>query len=406
MLATGFLVLGLVSTSRSLGYALRGADIDRAAALSPGDARLTALRALKLAQPASSAAVRTRAEGLARMSLRRDPTAVPAVNALAVLALLDGRERQGRSLFGYAMRLSRRDLPSQLWAIEDAVARNDVRGALHHYDIALRASGRAADLLFPVLAQAIAEQPVRSALVDTMAARPLWSEAFISHAADKGPDFIAAAGLFTEVGRRGVVVPPYARTALIGRLLERGRYGAAWAYYAAVTPGADRLRSRDGGFGALPVSPTAFDWNTVADAGVSASIQAGDGGGLLAFSAAPSVGGPLARQLQVLPPGRYTLSGRSADIDQARGSWPYWSLTCLGGAEIGTVEVPASTIDGGRFRGELTVPADCPAQWLTLVARASDGTQGLQGVIRGVRLRPVGEPSPSPRRAIVDAADA
>ena len=388
-LAAGFAALGVVATGHTLGYALRNADSRRALAINPADARLLGVRALALAQPSASAADLAEARRLARSALQRDATAVTAVDALAFLTLFQGHEHQGRTLFGYATHLSRRDLRSQVWAIEDAVGHGNVRGALLHYDIALRTSSEGPELLFPVLAAAIADPAIRAALVDRLAGRPLWSEAFVSHLADEGPDFVAAAALLADLRRRKIVTPDYVRTSLIGRLVERGTYDAAWRYYASATPGVDRRRSRDHRFAATLANPTAFDWTPLGDAGVSASLQRGDTGGVLAFNAAPSIGGPLVRQLQVLPAGRYMLVGRSADIDQPRGSWPYWSLACADGREIGRVEAPASALNGGRFAGTLVVPANCPAQWLTLNARPSDNPQGLGGAIQDAELRPL-----------------
>ena len=392
-LAAGVVAFGMTGARHTLGYALRGADPARALALSPADARLQALQALALTQsalplPAAHAADRAEAARLARRALRRDPTAVAAVDALALLAAMEGHERQSRALFGYAMRLSRRSLPSQLWAIEDAVARGDIGSALIHYDIALRTSGQAPDLLFPVLAQAIADPAVRAALVTRMAARAPWGEAFMAHAADKGPDFAATAALLGALARRGMAPPPYVRASLIGRLVERGQYDAAWRYYASGAPGAVRQTSRDRLFAAAHTHPAAFDWTPLSSPGVSASLGSEGVRGALSFTAAPSTGGPLARQLQVLPAGRYTLAGRSAGIDQPPGSQPYWSLTCPDGREAGRVEVSASNRNGGRFAGQLMVPAGCPAQWLTLQARPSDNPQGLQGEIRDAQLRP------------------
>lgn len=379
---------GGLGAAQSLGFRLHAARPAQALNVNRWDARAMGGQALLLAQPGRSAADRQEAGRLAKAALRRDPTVVPAVNALAFLAVQRGQGAQARSLFGYAMALSRRDLQSQLWAIEDAVARGNVTQALVHYDTALRTSGRAADLLFPVLSQAITVAPVRSALIARMAERPLWSEAFISHAADRGPDFPAVALLFTGLQQQGVTPPPYARAALIGRLVEQSRIDDAWRFYATTDRGAQRARSRDPRFTVAPSDPTAFDWTTIGDGGVAASIQGSGGQGALVFSAPPSVGGALVRQMQVLPPGRYRLDGRSVGIDQPQASLPYWSLTCIDGRELGRVEMPASGSSGGRFTGILTVPTGCPVQWLTLVARPSEATTGLSGTVEQVQLHP------------------
>ena len=62
------------------------------------------------------------------------------VEAWRTLAIISTRPGQGEALFHFASSLSRRDVPTQLWLIEDAVRKNDIPGALSHYDAALRSS--------------------------------------------------------------------------------------------------------------------------------------------------------------------------------------------------------------------------------------------------------------------------
>ncbi|MDT9096849.1 hypothetical protein RSW32_26335, partial [Escherichia coli] len=76
-------------------------------------------------------------------------------------AQLHGDVGAARRLFAYGQRLSRRDNSTQLWAIEDAVARNDIPDVLRHYDVALRTSPNLADILYPVLASASADPAIR-----------------------------------------------------------------------------------------------------------------------------------------------------------------------------------------------------------------------------------------------------
>lgn len=357
------------------------------------------MAAQQLLQSSASGRDRQKAAQLAKSALARDPAAIPAVDTLALLAGLQGQAGAARALFGYAVILSRRDLSSQLWSVEDAVAHQDVNGALLHYDIALRASNRAPDILFPVLSQALAGAPIRSALATRLNERPLWSEAFLAYTADKGPDFRATAQLFLDLRRRGVVPLDYVEASLINRLIGGGASDEAWTYYAATHTGADRRHSRDTQFTASPVHPTAFDWNIVDDPSISASIQRDGNTGELFFSAGPTVGGAVARQMQALPPGRYILDGRSVGVDQAQGQLPYWSLSCVNGQEIGRVEVSSSQRDGGRFTGIFEVPVNCSMQWLNLNIRATDNAQGLQGTVRSVSIRPIGGPPFSRNRA-------
>jgi hypothetical protein len=287
----------------------------------------------------------------------------------------------------YALRLSRRDLPAQLWAIEDAVGRGDVTAALANYDIALRTSRKAPELLFPVLSAAISNPEVRREAAGTLAARPIWAPAFVFYVAEGGPDPVATARLFRDLARVNYPVPGHEQAAVINALAVRNLTGEAWSYYASTHLGADRSRSRDPRFTADARNPSIFDWTPVDGDSASASIQPGRTGGSVDFTAPAAVGGMVLKQTQVLPPGRYRLIGGSSDIRQEADARPYWTLTCPDGRELGRVDVPSSTATG-TFSGMFTVPADCLVQQLALVLRPSDAVGGTSGRINRAALVP------------------
>jgi hypothetical protein len=383
-------IIGWKAVTHSLATVLRTRNPELAHALAPGDARIAATLAAKLVLDQSDPARQAEATRLAREALRRDPTAVQAVTTLAFQADMRGDKEAARRLFAYSQMLSRRDLPTQIWAIEDAVARNDVAGALRHYDIALRTTPAAQDLLFPVLAKAIADSAIRVELARTLLLKPLWGASFVEYVAANGPEPQATAALFRNLRRTGFSVSASGQTALIAALIAKGRYDDAWAYYASVHPDSDRRRSRDPHFTGDAENPSVFDWVPMNDAGISTTIQRGEQGGVVDFSVPSSIGGPLLRQMQLLPAGRYVLSGRSAGINQPEASRPYWMLACLDGRELGRIILPNSGEGQARFAGQFTVPAACPEQYLSLVARPSDEVSGVSGQIEEAILRPAG----------------
>lgn len=380
--------LGYVSVAHSLAYRMRGNAPALAHALAPWDGRITALLSEQLSAPDATPADRRRADELARLALRQDPTAVAAVATLGINAQVRGDTATARRIFAYSEKLSRRDLRTQLWANEDAVARGDIRGALRNYDMALRTSRIAPDLLFPVLSKAIDDDEIRTELVRTLAARPAWSDSFTSYVAGNGPDTRAVARLFEALQRQKIALPAGAAPALVGRLLAEGHVDDAWRFYAALTPGTDRRVARDPDFTANLAAPTPFDWTPITDSGVSATLQRGERGGIFDFAVPSNLGGPILRQTQLLPPGSYAIEGRSIGIEQADNALPYWTLTCPDGRELGRVVVPNSAQASGRFAGRFTVPAGCPVQQLVLVARPSEQLSGLTGQIDDIRLRP------------------
>lgn len=381
-------LLGYAALTNTLAQVLRTKAPERAHALAPYDGRLTAHYAAKMSGPRVSPAQRAQADRLAREALSQDPTAVAAAVTLGLNAQLRGDAEAARRHFNYSNKLSRRDLTTRLWMVEDAVARDDVAGAVRNYDIALRTSRSAPVLLYPILASAISDPAIRAEVARTLTAQPPWGRWFIDFAGSEGPVPLASARLFQDLRRSGVPVPDSAQAALIGKLVEGKNYAAAWQYYASVRPRADRRVSRDARFTARLETPSSFDWRPLGnDSGLSAEMQQSQNGGTFYFRAPASVGGPLLEQLQLLPPGNYLLEGRSLDIEQADAARPYWILTCVDGRELGRVDVPNSTESGGRFRGYYTVPAGCPAQYLRFTARPSRAVDGLSGQIDQVLLR-------------------
>jgi tetratricopeptide (TPR) repeat protein len=382
------LVLGYFVVTRSLAQVLRTKVPEQAYRLAPYDGRITAYLSAKMSGPGSTAEERAESDRLARLALRQDPTAVAAVATLGINAQLRGDTEAARRYFEYSDKLSRRDLRTRLWFIEDAVAREDIPEALRHYDIALRTSRGAPDLLYPVLGAAISDATIRSELAKTLAAKPSWTESFVGYAAVNG-DTVSVARLFQDLRRANVIISDPAQASVIGRLVTEENYTAAWSYYASVRPNTDRRRSRDTSFAVNLTAPSPFDWAPLGgDAGISTVIQSGNQDGIFDFSAPATVGGPLLQQLQLLPTGDYVIEGRTIDLDQADAARPYWVLICTNGRELGRVEVPNSSENGGVFRGRFTVNAGCPAQYLRLVARPSNAIGGLSGQIDEVQLRP------------------
>lgn len=390
LLALTATAFGYVSVASTTGYIYRSSASESAYRLAPWDGRITAALASRLSGIDGEAVDLPRTRQLARKALRQDPTAIGAVTALGLVDEQSRRRVAAARLFEYSNALSRRDLPTQLWKIETAVSRGDIAGALRHYDIALRTSRHAPDLLFPVLVSAVADPAIRVALVRTFRGQPAWGPLFVEYAASNGSDPHVTSLLFQDLQRGGIRIAPVAQTVLIDTLASRGAFDDAWLYYRAVRPNSDRRRSRDPRFGADLSIPTVFDWRIADDNAINASIQRGDDGGLVDFSAPPGVGGKVVQQLQLLPVGRYRLSGQAANLAALGSDSPYWVVTCQDGRELGRIDVPGT----GGFSGAVDVPAGCTAQTLTLVLRPSDASGGTTGQIERLEIVPEGQGTP------------
>ncbi|MBC9030960.1 hypothetical protein IAG41_01000 [Sphingomonas sp. JC676] len=375
-------VLGYYCVTFSLAQVLAKANPALAHRLAPYDGRITAAYAATFAGPEASAVDRARADQLARLALRQDPTAVIAVSSLGLNTQVRGNTASARRLFAYAQKLSRRDLRTQLWSVEDSVAQGDIPAALRWYDVTLRTSPEMGELLFPVLASASEDPAIRTELIRTLARKPQWGEHFLNFVPGNAPDPRTTAAFFLSLHRAGVAVPERSRASTVDALVAKGYYDEAWAYYASIRPGTDRQRSRDPRFTASLAVPTLLDWVAMDDGGVTASIQ----DGMFDFAAPSGVGGTMLRQAQLLAPGTYRLSGHSDGIDQTQAARPYWALTCKDQQPLARFALPNSSEAGGNFSTTFNVPSGCPLQTLTLVAQPSDAVSGLSGRIDRVEL--------------------
>lgn len=387
LLAVVAACLAYVSVGHTFAYSLRRTAVERAHGLAGSDGRITALLSQKMLAEQGVAAG-PEAAILARTALRSDATAVAAVSTLGLDAQAHGRTQEARKWFTYASALSRRDFQTQLWLIEDAVSRGDVGGALHHYDVALRTSASAPDILYPVLISAIENLDVRKGMARILAARPVWASSFLLYTSGNAPDLRAMADLFHDVSRRGGAISSEAQAYAVDRLVKQRDLEMAWHYYAGLRGVKDRNRSRDQHFTADLPFPSTMDWNPASGGEIVVSLQRGDGHGVVDFSGPPNIGGVLLRQTQLLAPGSYVLEGHSANVDLPEGAAPYWTLICDNGRELGRVAVPNSGQNHGNFVGRFTVPAGCPVQSLALVATPVNNQTGLSGQIDAVALRP------------------
>lgn len=382
-LAAAALAIGYVSTTETFGYALMRADPERAYALSSGDGRIAGVLAQQIASTNdASTADRHRADALARGALATEPLAVTAMTALGLNAQVAGNTAVARRIFVHSDTVSRRELGPRLWLIEDAVARGDIPGALRHYDIALRTEKNARELLFPILSNAVSDPTIADALVDTMAAKPAWTTSFILNLPTSGAAPQTTASLFRRLMRRGVPIPPEAQAGAVNALFAGGAFDQAWAFYKNIHPDAVRTASRNANFRVQPEAASPFDWNTASDSsGMAASILNSAEGGILDFSSPATVGGAIAEQAQVLPPGHYRLVGAARELSGNTASAPYWQLVCIDGQELGRVPMIVEADGKGTFDGDLEVPSTCRAQVLRLVIRPVSDTGGVTGQI-------------------------
>lgn len=388
--------LALIWLTLRVGMAAYLVETEAARAFSwaPGDARVLAARAgkelLSGAQPAAHA--------LAAEAIRRDATVVPAARTLGLLAGLRGDEAGAARLMRYAEGLSRRDLPTQLWLSQEAVEREDVRGALRHYGIALKTWGASQSIIFPVLVAATGDDRLVEPIADLVAHADTWSNNFLILAMREGPSAENLVALSEALARRQASLTDNQRAVLLNHLIKEEKFTLARSVYNAAQPrgAASRMGVVDGRFEQVPRFPP-FDWSLADQPDLHADrVRAENGdGNMLSFAGENGMGGVVAKQLLTLSPGRYRFSVKAGNISSASPlARPRWQMRCAatGGTVFFDLLFPVADNRGQRFTADLHIPdGGCTAQWLSLLTPGDSDLESREPAwVDDVAIVPIG----------------
>lgn len=377
------LLIGALAIRHSIGLALAAKNPATALRVDGENAVVQAEAALALVQGEGDPANRTKARALALSALRRD---AGNVDALAALGMSSDSPDQVTAAFTASERLSRRNLLTRLWLIENAVAKGDVPTVLRHYDIALRTSRTAPGILFPVLVNATSDDALLPEIARTLAKRPMWGGLYLQQLAQSGPDRSRVASLFARLKRQGIDTGAAADAALYDRLLEAQLFDEAWSVYAAGHRGVRQDRIRDPHFAQQVANPTPFDWQLSDNEFVNARTeQVSPDKGQLVFTTSAGEGGDVARQMLVLPTGTYRVDVAVNRIESPEDATPYLRVVCVpSGGEL--LRRPLAL--QGVSSAVLTVPGGCRAQLLSLLVQQAGGLAAVNGTMDSIRIGP------------------
>lgn len=376
-----FAAWGIVGIMRSDAALDRG---NPAAALAWRPGNPEAL--LRLASMRLAAGDATGTEVLARRLLASAPADGRGYRLLAQVAEVRGEQDRAATLYAIAARRAPRDLQARAWLAQRALAAGDYETALEHVDRVLRtSSGLPHSRLFPVLTQLSADPAFADALAQTLGSHPPWRDGILAtlHAASPTSP-LAADQVLAGLQRRNDLDEASTR-AWIESLIRQGRWGEALARWAAphLTAGRPLPLLFNGDFASAP-QDGGFDWRLPAVAGVLASVEPLDPGGMLhlRFLGRRIAGGPVVSHAMVLAPGTYRLEWRER-MDALRAlDGMAWRVTCAGQPQpLAQGEAGLGTRPWRSQRLVFTVPEGaCGGQWLHL---ASIGNADAGQVISG-----------------------
>lgn len=310
-------------------------------------------------------------------ALARSPVDARAAGVLGLLRVSSGRPRAAQLSFSYSQRLSRRELQTQMWFIEQSVAENDVQSALDHYNIAMQTSRASRALLLPVLEDAAENPAVAKPLSQLLQRRPNWWLDFYDTAI---PNISSPASLMVLISALHFnPADPLENARLrqgMQRLVTLGAVGSAYHIYQRAlgiqSPAAVLLRN--GGFeGGAGLPP--FDWQLSDNPDYQGIIEPRDGSkGSASLSITGTSSGEVARQLLMLAPGHYEFSLLVGEVGSDTSQNPSSTIVCLGGVKVMNFQFPSAP-KPQIISKYLDIPDEaCSAQWLII---SSNGNREL-----------------------------
>jgi hypothetical protein len=334
----------------------------------------------------------------ARSAVEGDPLATEGVTTLAMVADLQGQRARAAGIFSYAERLSRREVETQMWLIEYNVQRNDIRGALTHYNVVLSTSPDARPALMAILISASSHPDIAAEVNRVLLARPNWKLDFLTRFTFLGHDPAALAAVSRQVLDPAIPEERDVLVRVLTRYVALGAYDQAWETYhdaMGTAPGDPlQLLLRNGNFAHDPGLPP-FDWSYPANASLVPERRPRQGANYafaLYLPASHDGDVEMASQAAKLAEGTYQLQAVVGDdaSPPAESSRPFLRVSCVGEPqrELVTADFPPAQSNGQMMQAHFVVPAGCAFQRVSIWVRANpEGTSPSEPWISAISLR-------------------
>ena len=371
-----------------LGNIARSSPPEAFASIVLSDARLMGRKAELILTSSQDAGAVATAVQLARASLKQDPTVVSAIRTLAAAQELEGDQSAALRLMRYSEKISRRDFPTHFWLIDFEAKQNNVVRALDHYDAALRTSSAAEPILLPILLDAFGSTDLSAPLADVLSRKPAWAATFVSRAISNAKSTEKLLELAFLLRARDFEIDPEPFQVLLNRAVNDELYNNALRLSQRPAQSAGVFNPQ---FDNEP-EYAPFDWVLTADEDLGSERVPEENNPTqhrLFLYGAGGRSGIVAKQLLLLPPGKYGLRAMVSDVPQALQDRPYISVNCDGkeAPVLKTKDFPASSDKRNNLYAAFEVPSqNCRAQWLNIVARASNRIGGTQSAIHNISI--------------------
>ncbi len=329
-------------------------------------------------------------EAMAKQSLRGGALNPVAIRLLGYVADVRGDQKKARELMLLSQKVSHRDFGTQLWLIEDAVARNDKKQALYHYDIAMRTTPTSHSILFPTLISALADPQVRAGLAPYVRKGPGWLPMFLGEAINTAENPANVADLLVKTGQiSGGGDYQASSNALLVQLASKAKFPAFRQYYLSL-PGstASTFQSASLSGDTVNLRHPAAGWQVVESPSIGGGFSQADKNGRYNFAAFAGTGerGQLMHKYMFLKPGDYRFAARYSSVETAPDSEVRWELQCLVASGNVSKWFVATPVRQGSFAStqEFNIGADCPNQLLALQVAGGSGQLGAEFTLQSV----------------------
>lgn len=272
-----------------------------------------------------------------------------------------------RPLVMEAMRRDPRSRGARAWQIVDAAMSRRFPSAMHSFERLLSIAPGDSEMAVPLIALLINDPDARQALLSTLGRPRSW------HARLAGE--VARSQLPIQVIDQFAVAllrhpDPSTRQSMLGVLVNRGSYVRAYELWRDQMPAQHRpahpqvnatnFSSFAGGY--------PFAWTLTQD-GSDGAVPLDGGGVEIRYSGQRAL--TFAAQMLVMPPGRYSLVVVGNDQPLRAGGLE-WQLRCArDSSHLGGVDLGALSVGQTQASAEITIPASCPAQILSLTGKAA-----------------------------------
>lgn len=333
-----------------------------------------------------------RVEAMAKESLRGGALNPVAIRLLGYVADVRGDQKKARELMLLSHKVSRRDFGTQLWLIEDAVARGDKKQALYHYDIAMRTTPSSWSILFPTLTGALDDPDVRIGLVPYVKAAPDWLPPFLGEAintinnpANLADALVKAGPLPDQDDYRSL------SNSLLVQLAAKNKFPAFGQYYLGLRGSkAETLQAVDLSKATVNLKYPAAGWQLVDNPSIGGAFSPADKGGRYSLAAFAGSGerGELMRKYLFLKPGNYRFAAAYLARDDAQDSEIRWDLQCLSASGNVAKWFAAAPVRKGRFATtqDFTLGPDCANQLLVVQVAGGSGQLGAEFTLQSVNI--------------------